>query len=297
MSAEMNNYTSERARLLGLLEDALSRHVAPAYPETLYEAMAYSLLSPGKRLRPLLAFAACKACGGTEEDALPFACALEMIHAYSLIHDDLPALDNDDLRRGRPTNHVVYGEAMAILAGDALLNLAYEVMADCCCTRNEARFTLAMRYVAQAAGAGGMVGGQTVDILNENKAVDEKTLLYIHANKTGKLIRAALCAGAAAAGAGQELLSQYDALGEMLGLAFQVKDDILNVTSNVKTLGKPVHNDERNRKNTAVSFLGLNNAKKRYKVFCLEAQELAEELPDTEAFLQPLLAETALRRR
>jgi len=277
------------------IDAALARRVAPVYPEALYEAMAYSLLAPGKRLRPLLAIAACEACGGTAEAAMPFACALEMVHAYSLIHDDLPAMDDDELRRGRPTSHIQFGEALAILAGDALLNLAYEVMSEACAESGQARDVQAMWIVAQAAGAKGMVGGQTADVLNENKCVDEQTLVYIHQNKTGKLICGALCAGAAAAGADAETRVQYERLGETLGMAFQIQDDILDEVSSTEALGKPVHSDARNHKNTAVSMYGMAAARARYDALCGEIRRMAAELADETMLLQPLLESMAKR--
>ena len=290
-----NAFETESARIVGILEAELARIAAPAYPEALYEAIGYSLLAPGKRIRPLLVFAACAACGGTEADALPFACAVEMIHAYSLIHDDLPALDNDDLRRGRPTSHIRFGEAMAILAGDALLNMAYEAMAAFCEASGATGHIRAMRRVADAAGAHGMVGGQVVDVIYENKTADEQTLLYIHRNKTGKLLRAALCAGAAAAGADAETLAKYDELGDALGLAFQIQDDILDVISDAASLGKPVHSDEKNQKNTAVSLYGLTAAQARYAALCTRIDGIATALPNARAFLQPLLSSIAKR--
>ena len=286
--------TAWRARI----DAALARYAAVRYPETLWEAMAYSLLAPGKRLRPLLCLAACEAESGAETDAMPFACALEMIHAYSLIHDDLPALDNDDLRRGRPTNHIVYGEALAVLAGDGLLNLAYETMAAFCCedAAQAAKRADAMRIIAASAGAHGMVGGQTVDVLNENNVVDEATLRYIHENKTGRLFRAALSAGAAAAGADAVRIARYDALGAALGFAFQIQDDILDVTSTEAALGKPVGSDARNRKNTAVTLFGMDAARAQYAALCEEVNTAARELAG-ESFLTALLAYTAARLR
>jgi len=291
-------FDMELAAKRSRIDAALTEYVADKYPETLWEAMAYSLLAPGKRLRPLLCLAACEAENGAESDAMPLACALEMIHAYSLIHDDLPALDNDDLRRGRLTSHIVYGEAMAILAGDGLLNMAYETMAAFCCIDGgqTARRAAAMRIVAVSAGAYGMIGGQTVDVLNENRIVDETTLRYIHENKTGRLFRAALCAGAAAAGADAARVARYDALGSAVGFAFQIQDDILDVTSSASTLGKNVGGDSRNHKNTAVSLYGLDAAKVRYDALCGEVRSMALELAG-ESFLAALLEYTAVRLR
>ena len=289
------DFAGEMKRRQALLEAEWTRLTAPRHPEQLYAAMAYSLLSPGKRLRPMLALAACEACGGAESDALPFACALEMIHAYSLIHDDLPAMDDDCLRRGMPTNHIVYGEAMAILAGDALLNLAYETMAVFCEAHPERRFIRAVRLVAEAAGANGMVGGQAVDVLSENKRITEAELLYIHQNKTGKLICAALCAGAAAAGAADSVIGAFASLGEALGLAFQIKDDILDVAGDAAMLGKPVHSDERNRKNTFVSQHGMDAACEKHDALCADIRAAAERLAGQSTFLPLLLAQMAER--
>ena len=283
--------TSMRAAI----EAELSWMVTAEYPEALYDAMAYSLLAPGKRLRPLLTLAACEACGGAEDDAMPFACALEMIHAYSLIHDDLPAMDDDDLRRGRPTSHIQFGEALAILAGDALLNLAYEVMCAHCVEYEGAQYVQAMQAVALAAGAKGMVGGQVVDVLNENKRVDEDTLMYIHRNKTGALIRAALIAGSTAAGADAATCLRFGQLGEKLGLAFQIQDDILDEVSTTEALGKPVHSDAKNQKNTAVSMYGLEEAQARYAALCAAVQEMAAELSAEGSLLRVLVESMAKR--
>ena len=279
------------------VDAALARYCEVKQPAPLWEAMAYSLLAPGKRLRPLLCLAACEAEGGAEADAMPFACALEMIHAYSLIHDDLPAMDDDDLRRGRPTNHIVYGEAAAILAGDGLLNLAYETMAAFCCENpaHAARRAEAMRIIAVSAGAGGMVGGQAVDVANESNIVDEATLHYIHENKTGRLFRAALTAGAAA-GADAARTMRYDALGTALGYAFQIQDDILDVTSSAEALGKSVGGDARNHKNTAVTLYGMDGAKARYAALCEQAHVQAAALAEG-SFLAALVDYTAARLR
>jgi len=226
----------------------------------IWDAMRYSVFSGGKRLRPQLILAACSGLGADVNPAMPFACAVEMIHTYSLIHDDLPAMDNDDLRRGKATCHIIYGEAMAILAGDALLNLAYEVMAEAC-VKNP-KHTGALTAIARASGAYGMVAGQAADILSENKPIDERALIYIHANKTAALIRACLEAGGVLGGAGLRQQADLSEIGENLGRAFQIRDDLLDITLSTEELGKPALSDFRNNKATYVSLFGPERAKK-----------------------------------
>jgi geranylgeranyl diphosphate synthase type II len=249
---------------------------------SLREEMAYSVFAGGKRLRPRLLLAACETAGGAYDDtAVDFACAVEMIHTYSLIHDDLPAMDDDALRRGKPTSHIKYGEANAILAGDALLNLAFEVMANRVAAgfnrQSEApangikqfpgaeRPARAMAVIAKASGASGMIAGQAADMEYEGKEIDAATLTYIHANKTGALIASCLEAGAILGGADDEAVNGYAALGRKMGLAFQIRDDILDVTATEAQLGKPIGSDEKNLKNTYVSVHGLERAREEYK--------------------------------
>jgi geranylgeranyl diphosphate synthase type II len=228
--------------------------------------MAYSVFAGGKRLRPRLLLAACEAVNGAYDDtAVGFACAVEMIHTYSLIHDDLPAMDDDALRRGKPTSHIKYGEAKAILAGDALLNLAFEAMAACVADNPRKRTARAMAVIAKASGASGMIAGQAADMEYEGKNINADTLTYIHANKTGALITACMEAGAILGGAADETVREYARVGRNLGLAFQIRDDILDVTATLEQLGKPVRSDERNRKNTYVSVHGLERAREEYK--------------------------------
>jgi geranylgeranyl diphosphate synthase type II len=232
----------------------------------LREEMAYSVFAGGKRLRPRLLLAACETVGGAYGDtAVDFACAVEMIHTYSLIHDDLPAMDDDALRRGKPTSHIRFGEAAAILAGDALLNLAFEVMANCVATEPSEKTARAMAVIAKASGASGMIAGQAADMEYEGQNIDADTLMYIHANKTGALITACLEAGAILGGATDEAVRGYVRLGRNLGLAFQIRDDILDVTATEAQLGKPVGSDKKNRKNTYVSVYGLEKARDEYK--------------------------------
>ena len=242
----------------------------PGCPSRLQEAMAYSLLAGGKRLRPVLVLLACEACGGDPVTALPAACALEMVHTYSLIHDDLPAMDDDDLRRGRPTNHVVFGEALAILAGDALLTLAFEVVARD--VRPPAAAAACCADLAVAAGRAGMVGGQVVDMEAEHTPCGTlEELEAIHRRKTGALLASALTMGARIAGADAatvELLARY---GRCLGLAFQITDDLLDVRGDSQSLGKAVRKDAAHGKLTYPSLLGESASEERARLLIQEA--------------------------
>ena len=224
-------------------------------PAELAEPMRYSLFAGGKRLRPGLVLGAAMLVGGDDESALPAACAMEMIHTYSLIHDDLPSMDDDDLRRGRPTCHKAYGEAMAILAGDALLTMAFDVAAQ---TGNAA----IVREIAHAAGVEGMVGGQVIDLMSEDKPLTVDALRRLHSYKTGALIRGSVRCGAMLGGANAEQLAALTAYGERIGLAFQIADDILNVTGAEADMGKPVGSDEAHHKSTYPALLGLEEARR-----------------------------------
>jgi geranylgeranyl diphosphate synthase, type II len=228
------------------------------------EAGRYSLLGGGKRIRPVLLLAVCDLLGSEHQFALPFACALEMIHTYSLIHDDLPAMDNDDQRRGRPTCHVVYGEAIAILAGDVLLNRAYEVMLDAVaasgCTE---RAVQAARLIAAAAGGRGMIGGQALDLAAEGKVTGADHLKRIHNLKTGALLKAPIMAAASLAAASRDKADLLAAYADAIGLAFQIQDDILDVTADSATLGKSAGKDQRDTKSTYISLFGLDEARQQ----------------------------------
>ena len=245
------------------IEAALEKSVPEQqeFPPVIFEAMRYSLLAGGKRLRPMMVLAACEAVGGNKEDAMPFACALEMIHTYSLIHDDLPAMDNDDYRRGRLTSHKVFGEDMAILAGDGLLHHAMETMADVCLKNPTPQTTGAMKAIAHGAGIYGMLTGQVVDVFMEGKPLDIETLDFIHLKKTAAMIRGALEAGAVCGGADAETVAQFGLAGEKIGIAFQILDDILDVTSTLEELGKPIHSDEKNQKTTYVTLFGIEKSR------------------------------------
>lgn len=240
------------------------------------EAMSYSLMAGGKRLRPALAFMACELFDGNVEEVLPFAGAIEMIHTYSLIHDDLPAMDNDDYRRGKLTNHKVYGEAYAILAGDALLNKAFEIMLEAVSKNPSDEAIKAAAYVAKAAGVHGMIGGQCIDIYYENKEIDLNILRQMHEKKTGALIKAPLIAGALIAGASEEDLLRIEEFGQLIGLAFQISDDILDVEGSTEKLGKKVGSDASNNKATFVSCYGLDKAKELAKSTVSQAQKIID---------------------
>lgn len=255
------------ARKKDIIDKTLEKLVPPAktFPPVIHEAMRYSLFAGGKRVRPVLAIAAAEAVGATTADLLPVAGALELIHTYSLIHDDLPAMDDDDLRRGRPTCHKAYGEAVAILAGDGLLTMAFEVLSDPRRLKSiQARTLVSMtREIAVASGVFGMVGGQVVDIQSENKEIDFPTLEYIHTHKTGALIRASVRVGALYAKAGKRQFAALTSYGEMVGLAFQIVDDILDVTGKQEELGKDIGSDLEKGKKTFPSFLGLEESRRR----------------------------------
>ncbi len=252
----------------------------------IYKAMRYSVFAGGKRLRPILMLNVCKMCGGDVNEVIPFACALEMIHTYSLIHDDLPAMDNDDLRRGMPTSHIKFGEATAILAGDALLNRAFEVVSEYD-GDNVKRAMKAINMLAASSGTEGMIGGQIVDMESEGKEITLDELRYLHLNKTGAIIRSACTIGALMGGGSEDEIEAVDEFAKNLGVAFQIQDDILDVTGSEEELGKPIGSDAEENKNTYVRLVGLEksrelseeyseNAKKALDIFGERAQFLKE---------------------
>lgn len=255
----LNAYLVSRTKLI---DKALNGFLpkASAKPQTLHAAMRYSLFAGGKRLRPALTLAAAEACGGKAEQALPAACAVECIHTYSLIHDDLPCMDNDDFRRGKPTSHKVYGEGIAVLAGDALLTIAFEIMAAAEAT---ARYPLAtlVRELGSAAGSHWLIGGQVVDLQSEGKKLTPKELKYIHQSKTAALLTACMRLGAMSANATPKQLQALTEFGQSLGLAFQVIDDILDVTQSSEKLGKSAGKDITAQKATYPSVFGLEKSR------------------------------------
>ena len=249
------------------VDAALDRFLPPEteLPASLHSAMRYSIFAGGKRIRPVLMLAACEAVGGKSETVMPAACAMEMIHTYSLIHDDLPAMDDDDFRRGRPTNHKVYGEAVAILAGDALLTEAFVLMSNPAFQKADAGRTMAViREIARCAGSHGMVGGQVVDMESEGKAeIDLATVQYIHTHKTGALIKAAVKSGAILGGATETQLAALTTYGEAIGLAFQIADDILDIEGTTEEIGKDAGSDQARGKATYPAVMGLADSRRR----------------------------------
>ena len=243
----------------------------------LFEAMEYSLQAGGKRLRPIFAFEFCRMCGGDWKVAAPFAAAVEMIHTYSLIHDDLPAMDNDDFRRGKPTNHKVYGEALAILAGDALLTDAFAVAATAKLSGED--MALAIGVLSECAGSLGMVGGQVLDIMSEDRQLNEQEVLDIQSRKTGALINAACVLGAIAGGASQEQIAAAGRFAGALGLAFQIRDDMLDVIGTQEEMGKGVGTDET--KNTFVRLYGLETCEILVQKYTDTAIEMLKVFPDS----------------
>ena len=245
----------------------------------LFDAMRYSLLAGGKRLRPVLAMAACEAVGGALDAVMGFACAIEMIHTYSLIHDDLPCMDDDDLRRGRPTNHKVYGEAIATLAGDGLLTDAFRVVASGAGVSSEALLQTVID-LADAAGSNGMVGGQVIDLLGEGRALELKELEVLHSKKTGALFVAAVTCGARLGGASPAQLRAMRDYGRALGLAFQVADDLLDVEATTAELGKRTHKDEARGKATYPSLLGIERSRQLARDLVLKAHAALADFDD-----------------
>ncbi len=258
--------------------------------QTVFQAADYSIKAGGKRLRPVLLLEACQLFGGSESDAMDFACAIEMIHTYSLIHDDLPSMDDDDFRRGKPTNHVVYGEGAAILAGDGLLNRAYEVMIQKTMSSDTMtdRYLHAMNEIASAAGIDGMIAGQIVDLESETKSVPIETVDFIHSHKTGALITASLAAGAMIGGAGEEDLINIRHYGRNIGMAFQIIDDILDITGDQEKLGKDIGSDAEKQKSTYPSLLGLEESRKIAQDLLRESKEILEAYGDRSDFLKAL---------
>ena len=268
------------------------------YAKTVLAAMNYTMDAGGKRLRPLLMQEVYKMFGGNGEEIEQFMAAIEMIHTYSLVHDDLPALDNDDYRRGRKTAHIVYGESMAILAGDALLNYAYETAAKAFdLTEDLKKATEAYKVLTRKPGIYGMVGGQTADVELTGKALTNDELEYIYENKTGALIEASMMIGAIMGGAADAEVAKIERLAGLVGKAFQIQDDILDIEGNEAELGKPLHSDEENGKVTYVTLHGLLQAKEDAKVLSEEAVAILDAFPQQNTFLHELILSLVNRRK
>ncbi|NLL69866.1 MAG: polyprenyl synthetase family protein [Epulopiscium sp.] len=272
------------------VDNILNHYLIPTskYEEKIYEAIRYSIFAGGKRLRPILLMEAYQMMDHKIEKVKPFAAAIEMIHTYSLIHDDLPAMDNDDYRRGKLTNHKVYGEGIAILAGDALLNLAFEIMVQGALDYDLSLGLQTMKIISKEAGIQGMIGGQVIDLLSENQKIDFETLIYIHEHKTAALIHSALQAGIILGGGTKEQIQKIKEFGYYLGLAFQIQDDILDEIGSEEILGKATHSDAKNGKVTYVSFHGLEKAKKQVDFLSNQALESLSFFGESATFLRAL---------
>lgn len=280
-----------------LVEQSLQAYFADREPmSNLYDAMLYSLLAGGKRVRPVLTLEVCRMCGGDPMAAIPFACAVEMIHTYSLVHDDLPCMDNDDLRRGKPTNHKVYGEATAILAGDGLLTAAFEIALEGSIGLPPQRVVEATACLSRAAGARGMVGGQVLDMAAEGRAVTRWDVEQLQKLKTGALLSAAAEMGCIVAGGGEEARRAVRRYARKLGLAFQIRDDMLDVEGDQVTLGKPIGSDQANEKTTFVSLMGIDECRNMVRSLTDEAMEALTGFEDA-GFLNWLAEELAGRER
>ena len=269
---------------------------------SLYESMKYSLTAGGKRLRPVLLLAECEFAGGNIKEAIPYACAIEYIHTYSLIHDDLPAMDNDDLRRGLPTNHKVYGDAIAILAGDGLLNCAFEAISKDMMLFYDSPEKIRKRVnaayeIAKGAGVRGMVAGQVSDIEAENAIASKEILEYIHFNKTGALIRAAIKAGLYLGNPTDSMINDLEKYSENLGIAYQIADDIMDVVGNPDEMGKAAGSDEKKHKNTYTSILDIDHARNRLDELTAKAVESIEKYYDNAEFFRNLVLDLAKRTK
>ena len=278
-------------KIIAAVDAALDQYLPPetAYPEEIHRAVRYSVFAGGKRLRPLLTITAANVFNVPLEHALPAACAIEMIHTYSLIHDDLPALDNDDYRRGRLANHKVFGEAMAILAGDALLTCAFETLAREAPKYLPLETVVALQQeISRAAGTAGMIGGQVVDIISEGKPVDAETLEYIHRHKTGALITCCIRCGAKMGQASAQQLALLSTYGEKIGFAFQIVDDILDITGEEEVLGKKTGSDAAKQKATYPALYGLEAAHKEAEKLLAEADACLEPFGEAAESLKSL---------
>lgn len=294
------NFQDKLKEKTGRAEEIIRKYLPKeeGFAANMAQAMNYSMLAGGKRLRPLLMKETYHLFGGEGEVIEPFMAGMEMIHTHSLIHDDLPAIDNDDYRRGRLTTHKVYGEAMGVLSGAALLNYAYEVMLQAfSLTEEKERVIKALTVMAHKTGIYGMLGGQSVDVENDGKPLTKEMLDYIYRNKTSALIEAAMMTGAILAGAEEQEVEIIGKAAGKIGLAFQIQDDILDVISTEEELGKPVHSDEKNNKVTYVSLFGIQEASGQVKKLSEEAVSLIRGLRQKNEFLCMLIQELVSRRK
>lgn len=296
------NFKEEQARKIAEVEQIIKSFLPEekGWQKTVLSAMNYSVLAGGKRLRPLLMLETYRMFGGTEKAIEPFVAAIEMVHTYSLVHDDLPAMDNDEYRRGRKTTHAVYGEAMAILAGDGLLNLAFETAAKAFSLGGEpAGIGRALSLFAKKSGVEGMIGGQTADIEAEDMggSVTEEQLLFIHEHKTAALIQSAMMVGAILAGASDADIKKIEGIGYDIGIAFQIQDDILDVTGDAAKLGKSIGSDEKNHKVTYVTLKGLTQAQADQQALSSRAIEQLASFAQRNLFLEELVKNLITRNK
>ncbi len=296
-----HNFKELQKKKVCEIENILQQYLPKqkGYQAIIMEAMAYSLLAGGKRLRPMLMKETFELFGGTSKVIEPFMVAIEMIHTYSLVHDDLPAMDNDEYRRGRKTTHVVYGEDMGILAGDALLNYAFETAVQAFVLEPEEALAIgrALKVLSEKAGIYGMIGGQVIDVKESGHAVTKEILDTIHELKTAALIESSMMIGAILGGASEENVKDVEQIAKKVGIAFQIQDDILDVTSTEEVLGKPVHSDEKNEKTTYVTLFGVEKASQMVEEMSESAIGLLHKLPGTNEYLEELLVQLIHRDR
>lgn len=299
-------FEKELESRVAFVEEVIGKYLPgeKGFQKSLLEAMNYSFLAGGKRLRPLLMLECCRMYGQDFRAVEPFMAAQEMIHTYSLVHDDLPAMDNDLYRRGKKTTHAVYGEAMAILAGDGLLNYAFETACRAFSVENLpagqlSRVCAAMEILAKKAGIYGMIGGQAVDVEAEKRKLrlDGEKLLFIHEHKTAALIESSMMIGATLGGADEKAVEELERAGRAVGVAFQIQDDILDITSTLEELGKPVGSDEKNDKLTYVSVYGLEQSKRDVERLSKEALEILKSRPERNEFLEELVISLITRKK
>lgn len=295
------NFKEEQKKRIEQIEAILMRYLPKqeGKQKIIMEAMEYSLMAGGKRLRPMLMWETYRMFSGTSEAIYPFMAAMEMIHTYSLVHDDLPAMDNDEYRRGRKTTHVVYGEDMGILVGDALLNYAFETAVSAFSIEgvDAGNIGEALQVLAKKAGIYGMIGGQVVDVKCTGQSISGDTLDFIYRLKTGALIEGSMMIGAILAGASKEEIKSVETIAQKVGLAFQIQDDILDVTSDMETLGKPIGSDEKNHKTTYVTIRGLEQAQKDVEEISQRALDGLASLKEKNGYLDELVAYLIHRKK
>ncbi len=295
------NFNEQREQKVMEIERVLQRYLPmeEGYQKRIMEAMEYNLMAGGKRLRPMMMQETYKMFGGNSKIIEPFMAALEMIHTYSLVHDDLPSMDNDDYRRGRKTTHIVYGEGMAVLTGDALLNYAFETAGKAFDMEPEQSYLIgkAMQILGKKAGIYGMIGGQVVDVESAGAQIDHQVIRFIYELKTCALIEAAMMIGAVLAGASDEEVAKVENIARKVGMAFQIQDDILDITSTNEVLGKPVHSDEKNEKTTYVTLAGYEKAKEEVERLSIEAILELENLHKQNSYLMCLIEKLIHRER